>query len=151
MTYGMEVTPISEPGIELMECAHREMAKTAQMIPKNVSSPLPLATVGWLTISAYVDLKKLCFLFKILCMSENIYRKVTVPLVLADMLSTDSIVKMSPVNDLVRVALKYKLTDMVLHAIENGPDLSYNIIKRQLKSIIWIYEICRWKSTCFLY
>lgn len=150
MTYGMEVTPISETGIELMERAHREMAKSAQMVPQNVCNPLPLATIGWLSIAAYVDLKKLCFLFKILCMPENVFRTVIVSLFLSDTRQR-STVKGSPVNDLVRVALKYDVIDMAMRAITNGPDMAYDAVKRQLKSNIWALEMCRWKSTCFLY
>ena len=151
MTYGMEVTPINETGIELMERAHREIAKSAQMLPRNVSNPLPLAPIGWLSISTYIDLKKLCFLFKILCMPDNIYRKVTVQLIKHDMLNKESIVKGSPVNDILRVTLKYKLNDFVLRACDGIHNMSYNRIKTELKKLIWNFEINRWKSSCFLY
>ena len=61
------------------------------------------------------------------------------------------VVKRSPVNDLIRVARKYNVMNMVMHAINGDTRSSYEMMKNKLKKIIWCYEEYRWKSTCFMY
>ena len=46
ITYGLEVTPLTEQGIQLMERSHRQTCWLIQGLPQNTPTPDPIATVG---------------------------------------------------------------------------------------------------------
>ena len=50
MTYGLDVVPFNNKGIEELETAHRQHARLVQGIPINIPNPAPLATLGWMSI-----------------------------------------------------------------------------------------------------
>ena len=69
---------VIEQGLSILENEHRQNAKLIQGIPQNTHRSAPLATLGWLTMAAYVAIIKLSFVFRILLLPEgNIYRQIT--------------------------------------------------------------------------
>jgi len=79
MVYGLDVKPVSDAGLEELEKAHRNHAKLIQGLPQNVPNPAPLATLGWMSMTSYIAIMKLCFLLKILCFPDGmIYKRVCV-------------------------------------------------------------------------
>ena len=78
MVYGFEVTPINKSRIRELDDAHRQNAKIVQGLPANISKTAPLALLGWLTLESYIDMNKMLFLWKMLCLPhEIIYRRIT--------------------------------------------------------------------------
>ena len=78
MVYGFEVTPISKSRIRELDDAHRQNAKIVQGLPADISKPTPLSLLGWLTLESYIDMDKMLFLWKMLCLPhENTYRRIT--------------------------------------------------------------------------
>ena len=69
MLYGLDVQPVNETGLMELEKAYRQHCKLIQRLPQIIPNPAPLATVGWLGISGYIDIMKLCFMWRVLCMN----------------------------------------------------------------------------------
>ena len=62
MTYGMEIVPITEAGMSELEKVHRNNARVIQNLPVSTPTPSTLATVEWLSIDAFICMRKLTFL-----------------------------------------------------------------------------------------
>ena len=71
MTYGMEIVPITETGMSKLEKVHRNYARVIQNLPVSTPMPSKLATEGWLSIDAFIYMRKLTFLWQILLISAN--------------------------------------------------------------------------------
>ena len=72
IAHGLEVTPLTEQGTQLMERSHRQTWLLIQGLPQNTPTPAPLATVG-----CFLAMQKMLFLFRILCLpGQSIYKKV---------------------------------------------------------------------------
>ena len=79
MLYGLDVTAVNDKCICSLENSHRTFAKYIQNIPQNTPNPAPLATLGWLSISAYIAFIKIMFIVRTLCLPvSNVYRQVMV-------------------------------------------------------------------------
>ena len=153
MTYGLDVTPISDSCIETLENAHRYHANIIQNVPQCTPRPAPLATLGWLSLLAYIAYIKIMFLFRVLCLDkDSIYRRVMTSC-LHKITNTEGIrEKMkSPARCMFEFIKIYGLQNMLKYYIINGECKSVNHIKRHVKSVIWRYENQRWKATCLLY
>ena len=154
MTYGLEVTPVSESCLLTLEDAHRVNAKLIQGLPKNTHRPVPLATVGWVSIQAHVALLKIMFLLRILCLPINsLYRKIVVSRI--EMLSNDSVnVKekmIGPIKDALYYVSRYRLNDIITKYLNNAVDNNLKSTKRYIKEIIDKAEYQRWRASCMLY
>ena len=58
-----------------LKSAHKRYSKIVQNLLSNTPAPSTLATVGWLSMRSYIDMRKLLFLWQILCTPvDNLYR-----------------------------------------------------------------------------
>ena len=151
MTYGLEVVPMDTKGLADMEHAHRQHAKIIQGLPMNSPKPAPLATVGWLTIGAYVAILKLCFLWRILSLPvENIYRRITVERLQQCFLESRAN-KLSPIADIFSYVSKYGLREKLLQYVFMNTEVNLQESKRYIKKVVWDLETLSWKATQYLY
>ena len=153
MTYGLDVTPITDSGIETLENAHRYHANIIQNVPQCTPRPAPLATLGWISIQAYIAYIKIMFLFRVLCLDrDSIYRRVmTACLQNMTSVGTTKEKMKSPAGCMFKFIKLYGLDNMMSNYIINGNWKDVNRIKRYVKSVIWKKESQRWKATCLMY
>jgi hypothetical protein len=77
MLYGTEIMCLPESITDKLETQHRQFGKRVQGLPESTSNPASYATLGWWSIQAYIDKKKLLLLHNILSIKpDSIYRKV---------------------------------------------------------------------------
>ena len=55
MLYGLEVTPIDDQCIEMLEDSHRENAIMIQGLPKTTPKPAPTMMMGWQSIESVIQ------------------------------------------------------------------------------------------------
>ena len=115
MTYGLKVVHMDDSHIKELSQAHRVHARIVQHLPENVHTPTVLATIGWMSMPAYIAYRKLLFLWSILCLPvNNIYRRIVVAIfVSCDIFGP---VKLSPIGDTFNIC-KYGLKDLFMSCI----------------------------------
>lgn len=120
ITYGCEVTTLSEQSRTVLESGHWEIAKLIQKLPKNVSNPCVLRQVGWINIISFIEMLKLCFLWRILGMSiTSVYKQVAVKRIL--MFVKENVANnMSPTCDILKAARKYDILHIIVQSITSG-------------------------------
>ena len=136
MTYGLEVVPLKSTGTKILEDCHRDVAKMTQNLPLSTSNPAPLATLGWMSLESYIELKKMCFSFRTLCMKNIFYADIVYHTIRNDM-AADKYIPTSPVSSMLKTVVKYQASELMLNAMERGPDTSYEDYKKKLKCIVW--------------
>ena len=155
MTYGMEIVPITEAGMSELEKVHRNNARVIQNLPVSTPMPSTLATVGWLSIDAFICMRKLTFLWQILCMPmSNIYRRLVILLMQQCLINGslwNSEMRESPVIDMFRVAHRYGMTNLLRHCYLNKDFGAFTARKSLVKRVVWEYEWRRWRASCIMY
>lgn len=153
MTYGVEATHLSPTEIHTMEAAHRKNAKLAQCLPMNTPTPAPLATIGWMSMNAYIALKKLYFLWQILLLpQENIYNKIVKYIIVKFIGNLYTNTRPSgPLSDMLYAVSKYNLETLLYETIIGRPDGGINKYKSIIKQRIWEHEVRNWKASCVMY
>ena len=153
MTYGVEVTVFSESCINEMEHAHRQNAKLIQGLSKNVATPAPLATLGWMSIAGYIALRKILFLWHILYLPDGCIYKVLAHMIIKryKMGQLELKNRRSPIIDMYERARDYRLDSMIWECI-NGVTIGSLEMKKSLtKRILWEYEKRNWRASCIMY
>ena len=139
ITYGLEVTPLTEQGIQLMERSHRQTCLLIQGLPQSTPTPAPLATVGWLSMVAFVAMKKILFLFRILCLPDHsIYKRVAL-YILGECRSNINISKIptsSPIADMYKMACNCGLQGRLRTCVINNEFGCFNAHKLIIKRIV---------------
>ena len=152
MTYGLEVTQVSEQGFQLLEKAHKQNAKMLQGLPQNTPSPGTMATIGWLSIKRYIEMRKLVFLWQMLYLPmNNIYRRVVVATIGNWLIYGTSPPQNSPMGDSFNVACKYGMREMVRNCIMSNVIGSIDSMKACIKNLMWKQETMEWRATCSMY
>ena len=153
MTYGLEVVPVSDTGLAELEHAHRQHAKIVQGLPPNISRPACLATVGWLSMTSYVSLRKVLFLWQILSLSDtNLYKTVAL-YILRKCVAAGSVAMSttSPIVSMYESVCKYKLEERLWANITTGSWEDRSAIKQLVKKVIWSHEVRCWKASSICY
>lgn len=157
MMYGLEVTPVEDNRIVELENNHRKLAKVAQHLPINTPTPAPLATLGWISIESFLDMRKILFLWNILKLPvSNIYRRVVTEMLKTNLIMGslwDSELRDSPVNDMFKAVCKHGLENAIRHCLIRGKldALNTEISRHRVKQIVMEHEMRRWRATCLMY
>ena len=69
LTYGLDITPITDPCMDKLEKAQRRHAKYIQGLPDNIPRPAPLATLGRMGIMSYIYMLIIMFMIRTLCLT----------------------------------------------------------------------------------
>ena len=139
MLYGLEVCPINENSIMILEDAHRNFSRFVQYVPQNTPNPANCATVGWITIDPIIASAKIMFILRTLCMPvTSIFRRVLISRI-TDLTNIDVFNKESfegPVKSALKCFYKYDLTDPLVKFVTNGDKDQLNSAKLHVKSVI---------------
>ena len=148
--YGMEVVPINQSGLEVIEKAHRGMSKLIQNIPNNTPNASHLAPIGWHTLDTKISVMKLSFLWRLLCLPiDNIYRKVVTYFI--QLCLNDHYVNLkSPTYSMVTYVKRYNLTNLLMESLYSDNHGKISLYKNQIKNVVYKYEEYCWKATMFL-
>ena len=153
LTYGLEITSLSESCLEMIETAHRQHANIVQNLPVCTPRPASLATLGWLSIRSYIAIVRIMFLFRTLCLNnDSIYRNIASYVlnnVVNDASPDEKI--LSPISCILNEIKRFGLIDMLMSFKRNGNRDKINSIKKRVKQIVWEIENQRWKASCFMY
>ena len=151
MTYGLDVTPMSDSNIEVLESIHRQNSKIAQGLPMNIPTPAPLATIGWLSIRSFISMIKIMFIFRTLCLPfHNVYRRVMIAKLLECAAGTTSKYQ-SPIMDMYKHAVRYGFEKRIMDSIQNNVVGQIEHWKVLVKKVIWKTEIVKWRASCMMY
>ena len=151
LVYGLEVTPISNKHVDEIDVAHRKFAKIVQGLPISTPVPAPLATIGWMSMKTYIAMRKIIFLWHLLCLPvTNIYRRVAVQVII-NVGPNSPAFSYSPVKEMYRMAWTFGLGLDIWNSLVYGEKLSFDAMKKRTKEIIWNAEVVKWKASCLLY
>ncbi len=79
MLYGIEIWELNNVDFSKVETAHRQMARNHQGLSGFTAGPAVLATLGRVSLSAWVDRRRLIFLYGLFNLpNDNLYRMITV-------------------------------------------------------------------------
>ena len=153
LCYGLDVTNIDNSNMTLLETNHRINSKIVQGVDMNVATPAPLACVGWLSFTAYIDFTRIMFLFRTLCLpDDNMYKSVLIYRLNSLRMSNESeMILKSPVKMMFDTAVKYGLDEIILKCVDENDFSNVCYWKSFVKKIIWDVEKYRWRSTCSMY
>ncbi len=118
ITYGLEVTEITDEAINMLENSHWASAKEIQNLPQNTPNPAVLPQIGWFTLNGHIDFMRLMFLWRIFLMpSMNIYKIVAIHRIV-DYFS--NITRKGPIRMILETARKYDLLDVIKDSVFEG-------------------------------
>jgi hypothetical protein len=130
VTYGMEISIISNECMNILEDMHWSVAKQIQNLPPQTPNPAVLPQLGWLSIGGHIDYLKLLFIWRILTMGKNCVYKVIVLCRIVEF--CNNMESYGPVFNIIKTAKKYGLLDILVESA-----LSSNYMKRiKWKSIV---------------
>ena len=154
MLYGLDVSPVEEANLILLDNAHRMNSKIIQGLPMSTPNPAPLATLGWLSVEAQLAIVKVMFIIRTLCLPfDNLYRNILTFRInmLMNMQTFDSEKFMGPVKEALIYAKKYNLIQVISETLIDADPAKNMLRKNQVKSIVKNIDYQRWRATCLLY
>ena len=147
MLYGIEVMHTTDVNLSDLEHAHLQHAKIIQIIPKNIATPTPLATLGWQSIKALITKAKILFLIRTLLLPDNnIYRRAA--LLMFNMYDHFKVNCLSV--GICKMAESYGLWSTIFD-LTHSVEFNYVTIKKKIKASIKEHDSCEWKATCLMY
>ena len=151
MLYGLEVTPIDESSIDLLENSHRDNARLIQNLPDRTPKPAPVMMIGWQSIGAVIAYMKIMFLIRVLCLSPgSLYRKMM--MIGIEMYEARGAQRIkTPVCDMMIYVDRYRLNDIVEHCKAAGNWKMIQPLKKKIKTIILKCDNDLMKASCLLY
>ena len=153
MLYGVEVTPISEQCIESLCKAHRHHANIVQNLPQCTPKPAPLASLGWVSMWAYIAYMKIMFLFRVLCLPHDSVYRILMILSIQQCCNNRLVTEKmeSPVGSIMKYIKYCGLQDAMSRCVNFGEWSMINVTKRFVKQRIMEIETKRWKATTVMY
>jgi hypothetical protein len=141
ITYGLEVMELDQTIFNELDDEHWKISKQIQNLPLQTPNPAVLPTVGWISLSSYIDIMRLLFLWRVLCLDHWNAHKQLMIYRIAKLSRCNLSTKLGPVAMLVDVARKYDLFTIILNAINENGYMSLNqwkvIVKSKVKAFDW--------------
>ena len=133
-----------------MESFHASIAKALQGLPENACNIGAIRTLGWTSIQSNIDINRLLFLWRIICLPVTcIYKRLLITrygYICYDMYDCKG-----PLKCMLDTAKKYNLFNHVREAIESGQHITMNAWKRLVKETVRQKEECKWRVNASLY
>lgn len=149
ITYGLEVTEITDEAINMLENSHWASAKEIQNLPQNTPNPAVLPQIGWFTLNGHIDFMRLMFLWRIFLMpSMNIYKIVAIHRIV-DYFS--NITRKGPIRMILETARKYDLLDVIKDSVFEGFYIPKSAWHKKVKNAIYDKEWTKHAVTFYLY
>ena len=143
---------MSDGDRDKLDVFHRSVAKRIQGLSEKTPNVMCMAQLGWLSLSATIDIKCLMFLRTLLmgatpsiCRSISISRWTEICYGLVNMTSV------SPMVQLYSVCAKYGLLNHVNSWLDGGRVISKHSWKEIVYKAVYTREYSLWKCLCVLY
>ena len=118
MMYGSESCDIAKKSINILEKVQVESACRIQRLPRNVAKPVPLANIGWLSVTPLLHISQLVVLYRVLLLpSNNLIRQVVVTRVISLMYNQQLVPKKNNSGPVYNALLTFKRYG-VLHKVD---------------------------------
>ena len=118
LLYGCEVWSMSEQSVLMMEQAHVWAARALQSLPNHSSCLAVTASLGWLSIESHIDIKRLCYVHRLICAEpRSLARKLTVHVFMQMYIDKDISTYEGPIAVLYKTCKKYNLMDIVYNEL----------------------------------
>ncbi len=150
LLYGFEIMDIPSTLIKDMESFHAEAAKSLQGLPVNACNHGALRTIGWINIQSHIDIKRLLFLWRIICLPvQCIYKKLLITRY--SYINIDEYPCKGPLKCLLDTANKYQLLEYVHKAIECADYMSIAAWKKLVNETVVCRQEKLWNINVYLY
>lgn len=151
MLYGVEVWPIKAKDMDKFELTHSQMARNLQGLPSHVSGLAARSILGWVSIEAWADMKRLMFLHKTINLScDNLFRIITVRKLFVLFRNSNSSKVVGPTDLLYRVCMKYDMCNLLYECLL-GKVIQKNEWKRIVTTRVLGREHELWAINVHLY
>ena len=158
LTYGAEIACYDQSICALLDRAHCSIAKHAQSLPDNTPNVCALQQLRWLTMSGYIDLLKLMFMWRVLSISSvtSLHKQIVIKRLLKSYSANEYNLN-SPVANWLHTAKKYDLVKFIFDGMNSGNYMSITKWKNTVMESINRYEMLQRMATqelyvkCYLY
>ena len=149
IAYGLHLTSLSAMHWDVLEVSHKNIAKRVQGLSKSAPNPVPLATLGWLSISAHIAVARISFILAIsLLPLDNVYRRLAFIRINNHSMRPKQI---GPVAESLHAAAKYGMLNNVTEAFNGNDVRTIKSWKGHVKKKVVEIETQRWLMSCILY
>jgi hypothetical protein len=139
LTYGFEILQ-TKKCVNLLEDSHCDAARILQGLPPQTAGVGCLATLGWGSMEAYVDVLKLMFMWRILLLPMNCIYKVIMLIRIHYHLNDQGGSHSGPTWEMVKICKKYNLIRYVMDGLNFGLYMSLMEWKREVKNCVSEYD-----------
>ena len=153
LLYGCEVWSMSEQSVLMMEQAHVWAARALQSLPNHSSCLAVTASLGWLSIESHIDIKRLCYVHRLICAEpRSIARKLTVHIFMQMYIDKDISTYEGPIAVLYKTCKKYNLMDIVYNELFfSATAMSSTRWKKCVYNSVSQQHIARWNMSRIMY
>ena len=114
LLYGCEIWGISDQHISFFQKAHEWAARAFQGLPAHIPALAATGMLGWLSIEAVIDHRRLCYVYKLITFKhDSLVRQLFVHIFLKLLVSENPPDYNSPIARLYATCEKYNLLDFV--------------------------------------
>lgn len=143
--YGCELWLLTGTELIMLERANRFVAKSIQGFDQRVRSDMCIGTLGWTTIEAYIDTKKLLFLGNLCRLSPNtLPKRIFITRLYMFLVGSNSYNQTGFIPDISRILVKYNLFHYLSDFLKTGLFTSKYTWKNIVKNAVWKYEEKEW-------
>jgi hypothetical protein len=151
LTYGLEIMNISRNAIAMLDTFHADIAKSLQCLPQQTCNIGAVCSMGWMSIKAHMDIKRLIFMWQVARLdSSSIYKKVFICRFVCHIYG-ESGKHCGPLWDAIKTCKEYDLMGTVEQAVHSGDYMNIKEWKRLAKSKVWARENQKWSVVCRVY
>ncbi len=148
----MEVLEVSPTSAAKMESAHSSSAKAIQGLPKQTCDPVPLATVGWLSLQSHIDIMRIVFLWKLLMVPmQVVYKRVTLDRLVYHLVDDRCGRHAGPIHLMLEACRKYGLEHYINKVVWTGAIFGLDRWKTIVKNAVWEREQNCWRASTLMY
>ena len=144
---------MSEQSVLMMEQAHVWAARALQSLPNHSSCLVVTASLGWLSIESHIDIKRLCYVHRVICAEpRSIARKLTVHVFMQMYIDKDISTYEGPIAVLYKTCKKCYLMDIVYNEFFfSATPMSSTRWKKCVCNSVSQQHIARWNMSRIMY
>lgn len=152
LLYGVEACVIHRDVMFEIEKCQRYSAKVIQGMPQQTPNPVPMATLGWMSMDSMIDIKKMVFLYHWLSLPTGcIYKKIVILRLITFIYGSSKDGHDSPLYQAFEAIVKHGLQNYVMDVLQNGTTISLKQFRRVAYRAVAEIEKSRWGANMLLY
>ena len=149
LCYGMELLDLDHDCINSLESFHCNSAKLFQGLPVQSASPGAIGNLGWQSVQTVIDIMRMLFMWRILCLSTMcIYKKFMLKRII-ELLAMGY--GSGPTWNILCTFKKYGMLQMLVESVENGVYMSYPQFKMYVKNVVSARDFNKWRINSTLF